>query len=162
MLFLVTLFISLPTLYFFNLLHGSHLTFEQTSALIMAAVTVTGAFLTAFASIALFFWLTVWEQYTILTLLNVGILEISSWWGLSFLRQAMRHVQRHAPQVSQRRILTTWLFIYAFVGTQMAWSLRPFFGAPGEPLVVLRGGGGTFYGSVLTAVGWLFERLLGL
>ena len=43
MLFLVTLLICLPTLYFFNLLYGSQLTFQQTTTLMMAAVTITGA-----------------------------------------------------------------------------------------------------------------------
>jgi hypothetical protein len=161
-LYLVTLLICLPTLYFFNLLYGSQLTFPQTSALLLAAVTVTGALALAFASISMFFWLTVGEQYTLLTLLNSGVLAVSSWWGLSFLRQGMRHVQRGAANGRRRRILATWLLIYAFVGTQMGWALRPFFGVPGEPFVVLRGGGGTFYSSVLTALGWLVERLLGI
>jgi hypothetical protein len=161
MLFLVTLLICLPTLYFFNLLYGSQLTFQQTTTLMMAAVTITGALTLAFASIALFFWLTVGEQYTILILLNVGILGISSWWGLSFLRQGMRHIQRDAMDVRQGRILMTWLVIYAFVGTQMAWALRPFFGVPDEPFVILRSDGGTFVGSMLTAFGWLLQKLFG-
>jgi len=161
MLFLVTLLICLPTLYFFNLLYGSQLTFQQTTALMMAAVTITGALSLAFASIALFFWLTIGEQYTILILLNVGILGISSWWGLSFLRQGMHHVQRHAMEVRQGRILMMWLVIYAFVGTQMAWALRPFFGVPDEPFVVLRSDGGTFVGSILTALGWLLQKIFG-
>ncbi len=160
MLFLETLLICLPTLYFFNLLYGSQLTFQQTTALIMAAVTVTAALTLAFASITLFFWLTVREQYTILVLLNVGVLAISSWWGLTFLRQGMRHVQANAPHLRQGRILATWLFIYAFVGTQMGWALRPFFGAPGEPFAILRGGG-TFYASVITSLKWLLPKLLG-
>lgn len=161
MLFLVTLLICLPTLYFFNLLYGSQLTFQQTTTLMMAAVTITGALTLAFASIALFFWLTVGEQYTILILLNVGVLGISSWWGLSFLRQGMRHIQRHAMDVRQGRILMTWLVIYAFVGTQMAWALRPFFGVPDEPFVILRSDGGTFVSSMFTALGWLLQKLFG-
>ncbi len=161
MLFLLTLLISLPTLYFFNLLYGSQLTFAQTSALMMAAVTVTGAITLAFASITLFFWMTIGEQYTIFILLNVGVLAISSWWGLTFLRQGMHHVQRNKPRVQQQRILLTWLLLYAFVGTQMAWALRPFFGVPGEAFVILRGDGGTFYASVLTAISWLIRKLLG-
>lgn len=160
-LFLVTLLICLPTLYFFNLLYGSQMTFAQTSALLLAAITITGALTLAFASIAWFFWLTIGEQYTILILLNVGILGISSWWGLSFLRQGMRYVQHGALNIRQGRIMTTWLVIYAFVGTQMGWALRPFFGAPDTPFEIIRGDGGTFYGSVLTALGWLLEKLLG-
>ncbi|MBN2003690.1 MAG: actin-binding WH2 domain-containing protein [Anaerolineae bacterium] len=160
-LFLVTLLICLPTLYFFNLLYGSQLTFTQTAALLMAAITIGGALTLAFASISWFFWLTIGEQYTILILLNVGILGISSWWGLSFLRQGMRYVQRDALNVSQGRILATWLVIYAFVGTQMGWALRPFFGVPDTPFVFIRTDGGTFYGSILTALGWLLRTIFG-
>jgi hypothetical protein len=161
-LFLVTLLICLPTLYFFNLLYGSQLTFKQTTALMMAAITITGALTLAFTSITLFLWMTVGDQYTILILLNVVVLAVSSWWGLVFLRQGMRHVQRGAPYVRQGRILAVWLLIYAFVGTQMGWSLRPFFGVPGEPFAILRGDGGTFLGSLLTAINWLLQELLGL
>jgi hypothetical protein len=161
-LFLVTLLICLPTLYFFNLLYGSQLTFKQTTALMMAAITVTGALTLAFASITLFLWMTVGDQYTILILLNVVVLAVSSWWGLVFLRQGMRYVQQGAPYVRQGRILMVWLLIYAFVGTQMGWSLRPFFGVPGEPFAIIRGGGGTFLNSLLTAISWLLRELLGL
>ena len=91
-MFLVTLLICLPTLYFFNLLYGSQLTFAQTAALMMAAVTVTAALTLAFASIVLFFWLTV-PDYEFFMLLNVGVLAITAWWGLAFLRQGMRYVQ---------------------------------------------------------------------
>jgi RNA polymerase subunit RPABC4/transcription elongation factor Spt4 len=151
-LFLVTLLICLPTLYFFNLLYGSQLTFGQTAALIMAAVTITAALTLAFASITLFFWLTV-PDYEFFVLLNVGVLAITAWWGLSFLRQGMRHIQRVAPQA--RRILAVWVAIYAFVGTQMGWALKPFFGAPGQPFEFIRRTEGTFYTSV-------FRIILGL
>jgi len=151
-LFLVTLLICLPTLYFFNLLYGSQLTFGQTAALIMAAVTVTAALTLAFASITLFFWLTV-PDYEFFILLNVGVLAITAWWGLSFLRQGMRHIQRVAP--AARRILAVWVAIYAFVGTQMGWALKPFFGAPGQPFEFIRRTEGTFYTSV-------FRIILGL
>jgi hypothetical protein len=63
--------------------------------------------------------------------------------------------------VRQRNILFAWLVVYAFVGTQMAWSIRPFFGAPGEPFVLMRQDGGTFYESVVTALLWLTRTLLG-
>jgi hypothetical protein len=145
-LFLVTLLICLPTLYFFNLLYGSQLTFAQAAALMMAAVTVTAALTLAFASITLFFWLTV-PDYEFFVLLNVGVLAITTWWGLSFLRQGMRYVQQGA-QARMGRILAAWIAIYAFVGTQMGWALRPFFGAPGAPFEIIRHMQGTFYSGV--------------
>jgi hypothetical protein len=156
MLFLVTLLICLPTLYFFNLLYGSQLTFAQTTALMMAAVTVTAALALAFASITLFFWLTV-PDYEFFVLLNVGVLAITAWWGLSLLRQGMRHVQQGA-RAQGRRILAVWIAIYAFVGTQMGWALRPFFGAPGAPFEIIRHMQGTFY----TGVFYILRRFLGI
>ena len=155
-LFLVTLLICLPTLYFFNLLYGSQLTFAQTAALMMAAVTVTAALSLAFASITLFFWLTV-PDYEFFVLLNVGVLAITAWWGLSLLRQGMRHVQQGAP-ARAGRILAVWIAIYGFVGTQMGWALRPFFGAPGAPFEIIRRMQGTFY----TGVFYLIRRFLGI
>ena len=141
-LFLVTLLICLPTLYFFNLLYGSQLTFAQTATLMMAAVTITGALALAFASISMFFWMTV-QDYEFFVVLNVGILGITAWWGLSFLRQGMRYVQ--GVQAQRGQILVAWIAIYAFVGTQMGWALRPFFGYPGAPIEIVRKMQGTFY-----------------
>jgi hypothetical protein len=65
----------------------------------------------------------------------------------------MRHIQRVAPQA--RRILAVWIAIYAFVGTQMGWALKPFFGAPGQAFEFIRRSEGTFYTSV-------FRIILGL
>jgi len=154
-MFLVTLLICLPTLYFFNLLYGSQLTFAQTTALMMAAVTVTAALTLAFASIVLFFWLTV-PDYEFFMVLNVGVLAITAWWGLAFLREGMRYVQQGAP-AQTGRILVMWIAIYAFVGTQMGWALRPFFGYPGAPFEIVRHMQGTFY----TGLFYNVTRLLG-
>jgi hypothetical protein len=154
-LFLVTLIICLPTLYFFNLLYGSQLTFAQTAALMMAAITVTAALTLAFASITLFFWLTV-PDYGFFILLNVGVLGITAWWGLAFLRQGMRHIQHGASQARAGRILAIWIAIYAFVGTQMGWALKPFFGAPGQAFEIIRRTEGTFYTSVFRIILGIF------
>lgn len=156
-LFLVTLLICLPTLYFFNLLYGSQLTFAQTATLMMAAVTITGALALAFASISMFFWLTV-QDYEFFVTLNVGILAITAWWGLSFLRQGMRYVQQ-GTQARHGRILAAWIAIYAFVGTQMAWALRPFFGAPEAPFEPIRKLSGTFYTGLYRIVTSLLGKI---
>jgi hypothetical protein len=156
-LFLVTLMICLPTLYFFNLLYGSQLTFAQTTALMMAAVTITGALALAFASISLFFWMTV-PDYEFFLVLNSGILAITAWWGLAFLRQGMRCVQQGTP-ARQGRILAMWIAIYAFVGTQMAWALRPFFGWPGAPFEPIRKLSGTFYTGLFYNLARLVDKI---
>jgi len=57
-------------------------------------------------------------------------------------------------------ILWIWIFIYGFVGTQMAWTLRPFFGAPGLPFQILRDLGGNFYVNVLRSMVELFIAIV--
>ncbi|WFE26931.1 hypothetical protein O7623_27300 [Solwaraspora sp. WMMD791] len=54
-------------------------------------------------------------------------------------------------------LLYIWILLFGFVGTQLAWTLRPFFGDPGQPFGVFRELGGTFYADLLRTVG----RLLG-
>ena len=150
-LYLITLAICLPTLYFFNLLFGSRLTLAQTFALIMTAIAVTAVLTLSFAPIALFFWLTA-PNYQFYKLLNVGILAVTGVAGLSFLWQGMRHVQKGEGLGVRSLILWIWIFVYGFVGTQMAWTLRPFFGAPGLPFEIFRDLGGNFYMNVVQTV----------
>jgi hypothetical protein len=150
-LYLITLAICLPTLYFFNLLFGSRLTLAQTFALIMTAIAVTAVLTLSFAPIALFFWITA-PNYHFYKLLNVGILTITGVAGLSFLWQGMRHVQKGEGMGIRNLILWVWIFIYGFVGTQMAWTLRPFFGAPSLPFELFRDLGGNFYMNVVQSV----------
>jgi hypothetical protein len=150
-LYLITLAICLPTLYFFNLLFGSRLTLAQTFALIMTAIAVTSILTLSFAPIALFFWLTA-PSYDFYKLLNVGILTVTGVAGLSFLWQGMRHVHKAEGMGVRNLILWLWIFVYGFVGTQMAWTLRPFFGAPGLPFEVFRDLGGNFYMNIVRSI----------
>jgi hypothetical protein len=53
-------------------------------------------------------------------------------------------------------LLYIWILLFGFVGTQLAWTLRPFFGSPGAPFELFRDIGGTFYGDILRTLGGLF------
>ena len=57
-LFLATLVICAPTLYFFNLIYGSDQSLTQNVALILTAVTVTAVVRRSFEPILMFFMLT--------------------------------------------------------------------------------------------------------
>jgi hypothetical protein len=46
--------------------------------------------------------------------------------------------------------------LFGFVGTQLAWTLRPFFGSPDEPFQVFRHLEGTFYEDIFRTIGNLF------
>ncbi len=45
------------------------------------------------------------------------------------------------------------LLLYAFVGTQLGWTLRPFFGAPNQPFELFRKGRtGNFYENIIQTI----------
>ena len=51
------------------------------------------------------------------------------------------------------RILQVWILVFGFVGTQMAWSLRPFIGNPGQSFEIIRADqSGNIYFSVWRSI----------
>ncbi len=153
-LFLATLIVCSPTLYFFNVLFGSKQSLTQNMALILTAITVTAVLLLSFAPITLFFLLTT-SHYQFFKLLNVGVFTIAGSMGVVFLGQGMQVVAASGKEgASARRwVLRLWILIYAFVGSQMAWTLRPFIGAPSMQFELFRQLGGNFYANVLVSIG---------
>jgi hypothetical protein len=160
-LFLATLVISSPTLYFFNVLFGSSQSLTQNIALTLTAITVTAVLLLSFAPIVLFFLLTT-SQYQFFKLLNVAVFAIAGGTGVLFLSQGMRVVSGAGKEGSSARltVLRVWILVYAFVGTQMAWSLRPFIGAPGIQFELFRQLGGNFYADIVASIGEIFGFLV--
>ncbi len=53
-------------------------------------------------------------------------------------------------------LLYVWILLFGFVGTQLAWTLRPFFGSPGQPFALYRKIDGNFYGEILRTIANLF------
>jgi hypothetical protein len=164
-LFLLTLAICLPTLYLFNLLFGGRLSAQQVLALSLSAITVTSVLTLAFAPIALFFLITA-GNYSFYLLLNVAILTLTAIVGLGFLVEgtsrlnalsvAEATVEARTDDATPTRerpmnlwLLHIWLLLYGFVGTQLGWTLRPFFGSPDKPFEVFRAIEGNFYWAVL-------------
>ena len=153
-LFLATLIVCAPTLYFFNLIFGSNQSLGQNVALMLSAITVTAVLLLSFAPVVLFFLLTT-SHYQFFKLLNVGVFTISGVIGVIFLSQGMRIVSYGGKEGAQarRNVVRLWILLYAFVGSQMAWTLRPFIGAPGLPFELFRQLGGNFYANIFASIG---------
>jgi hypothetical protein len=53
-------------------------------------------------------------------------------------------------------LLYVWILLFGFVGTQLAWTLRPFFGSPGEKFQIFRSIDGNFYVDIVRTLGQLF------
>lgn len=156
-LFLATLIVSSPTLYFFNVLFGSDQSLTQNLLLILTAITVTGVLLLSFSPIVLFFLLTT-SHYQFFKLLNVAVFSIAGGMGVLFLSQGMRIVSPVGSGIDERRarsrawVVRLWVLVYGFVGSQMAWTLRPFIGAPSMRFELFRQLGGNFYANVLVSL----------
>jgi hypothetical protein len=75
--------------------------------------------------------------------------------GVVFLSQGMRVVAASGREGTgaRRRVLRLWILVYAFVGSQMAWTLRPFIGAPSMRFELFRQLGGNFYTNIFASIG---------
>ena len=75
--------------------------------------------------------------------------------GIKSLYQGMRLLteQDAEGQATRTKILQVWLFLYAFVGSQLAWIMRPFFGNPGSHFELVREMQGNFYLDIVEAIG---------
>ena len=153
-LFLATLIVCAPTLYFFNLIFGSNQSLSQNIALMLTAITVTAVVLLSFAPIVLFFLLTS-SNYQFFKLLNVGVFTVAGIIGVLFLAQGMRLVSANGTEGTSARLMVVrlWILVYAFVGSQVAWTLRPFVGAPSMKFELFRQLGGNFYTNIVASFG---------
>jgi hypothetical protein len=159
-LFLLTLVVVFPSLYVFMALLDVRLSALSTLRLVMAAIVVTLTVLASFASVTAFFTVTA-ASYPFMKLLNVFLFGMAGLVGLGWLSRALarweeahrpaeepREAEAQAPlsrpyanrrpaaAPGQRGLFFLWMLLYAFVGVQMAWLLRPLIGAPAQPFTV--------------------------
>lgn len=139
LLFLISLLVTFPVLYFVIVLMGSRLSFSQTLALILLAVTMNAILLAGCAPIVLFFIFT-GSGYTFIKFLHVLIFGFSGAWAMMALWQGLRAMCEKSDLYPKQavRILQVWILVFGFVGTQMAWSLRPFIGDPDQEFSIFR------------------------
>lgn len=156
-LYLITLLVCLPTLYIFNVFFGSKQSIGQHFTFLLTAVSVIAILLCSFAPVTLFFLITV-NNYSFFLLLNVAIFSLTGILGVSFLYQVMKPIGDNdtAQNIKVRtNILRFWLGLYGFVGSQLGWTLRPFFGSPGQ-FELFRSREGNFFSGVFNAIMDLF------
>lgn len=153
-LYLLTLIICLPTLYFLDVIFGSRRTFGQYLALLMASMTIISVMLLGFAPVTLFFRLSI-DDFNFFRLLNIAILALTGVIGVKFFYSSMLALIEPDSKSSKNRykLITAWLFLYGFVGSQLGWTLRPFFGSPGTSFALFREIESNFYVEVLKIIG---------
>jgi hypothetical protein len=179
LLFLLTLVVTLPSLYVLSALAGSRLRFQGTLGLLLAAVAINLALLASLGPVVGFFTLST-QSYPFMVLLNVTFFAFSGVVGLVFLRRALRHVfagagdrgnsaalqgpnlplrspiQAHRGDLGEQ-VFRGWLVVYGIVGAQMGWILRPFIGTSELPFEWFRARESDFLSGVLNALRQLFS-----
>jgi hypothetical protein len=159
-LYLLTLLICLPTLYFLDIIFGSKRVFNQYLALLMASMAMISVMLFGFAPVTLFFRLSI-NDYRFFILLNLVVLSLTGVIGIKFFYRSMisliekeKEIESEAKSSPNRyKLITAWLFLYGFVGSQLGWTLRPFFGSPDLAFSLFREIESNFYIEVFKIIG---------
>jgi hypothetical protein len=127
----------LPFFFIINTLLGLREAFGEALAALLKAQAVVTLALAALAPYTAV-WYCSTSKYEPALLFNACIFAIASFAGQSVLRRLYRPLI--ARSARHRAMLKLWLILYAFVGIQMGWILRPFVGDPRVPVHFFREG----------------------
>ena len=151
-----TFLVGLPSFFVLNTLFGLRSDFARA---VRALVATQAGLAIILASLAPFtaLWYFSSGDYQLAILFNGLMFAVASFGAQWLLRGYYR------PLVGRNRkhrwMLWTWLVIYVFVGIQMGWILRPFVGAPGQPVRFFREEAwGNAYVIIAGLIGDLFAR----
>ena len=157
-LYLLTLAIIFPPIYVMNAFAGAKLGFRKVAAIMLFGTTVTLVLLASFASVALFFSLTSGSG-SFVKLLHTVFFFIAGWAGWAQMLRCLNRATSVGLRVGPSTpawLTVFWLGLYAFVGLELAWVMRPFFGTPGQPFELFRPRGG----NIIEAIGGWSEDWL--
>ncbi len=152
-LFFATIVVCFPAFYVVQVLVGSRLRLLQVVVLVVAALALTSVLLAAFVPITAFFLMT-GANYYFQHLLNIVLAGVAGLFGMYALHDGLSVVceKRGVYPKKALTIMRVWAVLFAFVGIQLAWNLRPFLGDRSEPFQVLGKYNGNFYTAVIYAV----------
>jgi len=153
-LLILALFICFPAFYVIQYMLGSKMNLLQMINTILSGFVVFTTIMASFAPIIIFFMIT-GNNYAFLKLLHVGIFVFSGIFGMHTIMEALKfscEKKNVYPKIGIN-IFKIWIIIFAFVGMQLAWNLRPFLGDKNMPTEVFRNREGNFYLAVFQSFG---------
>lgn len=158
-LFTLTMLICFPAFYIVQIVLGSKIGMKQLMIILLSGLVMVSTIMLAFAPIVIFFQLS-GGNYNFLQLLHVGIMIFSGIFGMRIVLESLKNACEN-QQVYPRIGLTVfkfWVLIFAFVGLQLSWNLRPFLGHKDMPFELVREDTrGNVYSTLLGSVGSLFR-----
>lgn len=128
-LLLVSLYLTMPTYYLLYTLLGGKRSLSQTVILLVSSITIMATVLIALVPVNLFFIITAVKSsltYAFTVLLNITVFALGGSFALHyFIKGAKKLYQESGENWKPAFLLGSLVLI--FVGTQMAWVLRPYF-----------------------------------
>src|SRR5213592_4786837 len=151
-LFFATFADCFPAFFVVQVLVGSRLRLLQVAVLVFGALALACVLLAAFVPITAFFLIT-GANYYFQHLLNITIAGIAGLFGMYALHEGLSLVceKREVYPRKALTIMRAWAVLFAFVGIQLAWSLRPFLGDRNQPFRVFGNYQGNFYAAIIYA-----------
>ncbi len=153
MLLGITFALALPSFFVLNTVLGLRDDFPKVLTALLRSLVGTAIVLAALAPYTAVWYLSS-ENYNEAILFNAlmfGIASVTAQWTLR---------KDYAPLIANnprhRWMMRGWLFVFAFVGIQMGWVLRPFIGDPNAPTRFFREGA---WGNAYEQVGSLIVQV---
>ena len=134
-LLLVTFALSLPSFFILNMLYGLGGDFPQVLRALLASQAGLTVLLASLAPVTLL-WNASATGHQATVLFNAVLFGVATVGGQVLLRRYYRALLEQ--NVRHRMLLRFWGILYAFVGIQMGWVLRPFVGDPLKPVAFFR------------------------
>lgn len=135
LLIVATFCLALPSFFIFNAVLGLHEDFRVALRVLLSSQAGQMALLASLTPYVLV-WNASSSAHELTILFNGLMFGIATAGGQLVLRRAYRTLIARDPR--HRILLRIWVVTYAFVGIQLAWTLRPFVGDPHVPTAFLR------------------------
>ena len=144
---------------------GVNIGLRQSLLAVLMSFTIAGAILGGVAPLLAF---VIWNAPPLARAASAGtthafilltIVAAIAFAGIATNVRLLRLLERLGGRASvARRVLCAWLAVNLFLGSQLAWILRPFVGSPGLPVQILRDDllQGSFYEAVFYSLRRLF------
>ena len=159
-LLLATFLICLPSFFVINALVGLRTDWLRSLSAVVATQASLTIVLASLAPVVFFFYLSDVTYEAALVLNGIAFAAAA---GSAQIVTMRTYRPLIAADPRHRAMLYVWFFLYIFVGTQMAWMLRPFVGDPKVGAAFFREGAwGNAYVVVLKLVGRTLEQFFGL
>ncbi len=135
---------------------GAKISFRQSFLAIIMSFTLIAIILGAFTPLALFLLYNLPQMgselankaHSIILIFNVVLVAFAGIIANTHLLKLLEHICSN--KLKAKQILLTWLGVNMFLGCQLSWNLRPFFGTPRLEVRFLRDDpfNGSFYEAV--------------